>query len=178
MSLTYLIIGGGTVLATGATLLWSMQGVTNLREKDWDDLLQMLQPVHFRGLELVALDHIDPQGNQLRIEPGDMWALLGGTEGLRRMKQNAEVMIALAAYASRWNMVEASIVAERMRQDAMMLKRALFRVRVDAILHRRPVLFPFYLHQAASSYYLMLRRLLCLYEANHAGLHPRLAAAL
>jgi hypothetical protein len=155
-----------------------MKSVSHLRDKEWDELLQMLQPVHFRGLEMVALDHIDPQGNQLKIEPGDMWALLGGPEGLRRMKQNADVMIALAAYASRWNMVEAAIVAERMRQDAIMLKRALFRVRMDASLHRQPIRFPFYLHQAASSYYLMLRRLLCLYEANHAGLHPRLAAAL
>jgi hypothetical protein len=178
MSLPYLIVAGGTVLATGAALVWSTRGIHSLRDKEWDDLLQMLQPVHFRGLELVALDHIDPRGNQLKLEPGDMWALLGGPEGLRRMRQNAEVMIALAAYASRWNMVEASIVAERMRQDAIMLRRALFRIRIDAMLHRRPVRFPFYLHQAASSYYLMLRRLLCLYEANHAGLHPRLAAAL
>jgi hypothetical protein len=178
MSLPYLIFASGTVLATGATLLWSMKGVTQLRDREWDDLLGMLQPVHFRGLELVALDHIDPHGHQLQIEPGDMWALLGGPEGLRRMKQNADIMIALAAYASRWNMVEAAIVAERMRQDGIMLKRALFRIKFDAMLHRRPMRFPFYLHQAASSYYLMLRRLLCLYEANHAGLHPRLAAAL
>lgn len=178
MSLSYLIVAGGTVLATGATLLWSMKGVTNLRDKEWDELLQMLRPVHFRGLELVARDHIDPQGSQLKLEPGDMWALLGGPEGLRRMKQNADVMIALAAHASRWNMVEASIVAERMRQDGIMLRRALFRVNLDSMLHRRPIRFPFYLHQAASSYYLMLRRLLCLYEANHAGLYPRLAAAL
>ena len=178
MSLPYLIAAGGTVLATGATLLWSLKGVTSLRNKEWDDLLKMLQPIHFGGLEIVALDHIDPQGHQLKLEPGDMWALLGGPEGLRRMKQNTEVMVALAAYAGRWNMVEASIVAERMRQDALMLKRALFRIRIDAMLHRRPIRFPFYLHQAASSYYLMLRRLLCLYEANHAGLHPKLAAAL
>lgn len=178
MSLPYLIVAGGTVLATGATLLWSLRGVTSLRDKEWNDLIQMLQPVHFRGLELVARDYIDPQENQLKIEPGEMWALLGGPEGLKRMKQNAEIMIALAAYASRWNMIESAIVAERMRQDAIMLRRALFRIRVDAVLHRRPLRFPFYLHQAASSYYLMLRRLLCLYEANHAGLHPRLAAAL
>jgi hypothetical protein len=178
MSLPYLILASGTVFATGATLVWSMKGVTDLRDKDWDELVQMLQPVHFRGLELVARDHIDPRGNQLRIEPGEMWALLGGPNGLRRMKQNADVMIAIAAYASRWNMVEAAIVAERMRQDAIMLKRALLRIRMEAVLHRRPVRFPFYLHQAASSYYLMLRRLLCLYEENHAGLHPRLAAAL
>lgn len=178
MSLPYLIVAGGTVLATGATLLWSLRGVTSLRDKEWNDLIQMLQPVHFRGLELVARDYIDPQENQLKIEPGEMWALLGGPEGLKRMKQNAEVMIALAAYASRWNMIESAIVAERMRQDAIMLRRALFRIRVDAVLHHRPLRFPFYLHQAASSYYLMLRRLLCLYEANHAGLHPRLAAAL
>jgi hypothetical protein len=178
MSLPYLIVAGGTVLVTGAALIWSLKGVTSLRDRDWNELIQMLQPVHFRGLELVARDYIDPQENQLKIEPGEMWALLGGPEGLKRMKQNAEVMIALAAYASRWNMVESAIVAERMRQDAIMLRRALFRIQVDALLHRRPLRFPFYLHQAASSYYLMLRRLLCLYEANHAGLHPRLAAAL
>jgi hypothetical protein len=178
MNLPYLIAAGGTILATGTTLIWSMRGTTRLRDREWDELLQMLQPVHFRGLELVALDHIDPQGNQLKIEPSDMWALLGGPEGLRRMRQNVDIMIALAAYASRWNMVEASIVTERMRQDSIMLKRALFRIRVDEVLHRQPIRFPFYLHQVASSYYLMLRRLLCLYEANHAGLHPRLAAAL
>ena len=124
MNLPYLIAAGTTVLATGATLLWSFKGVTHLRDKDWDELVQMLSPVHFRGLELVALDHIDPKGDQLKIEPGDMWTLLGGQDGLRCMKQNADVMIALAAYASRWNMVEASIVAERMRQDSIMLKRA------------------------------------------------------
>jgi hypothetical protein len=178
MSLPYLIAAGSAVFATGATLVWSMKGTTHLRDKDWNDLIGLLQPIHFRGLEMVALDHMDPKGDQLKIEPCDMWALLGGPEGLRRMKQNADVMIALAAYASRWNMVEASIVAERMRHDSIMLKRALFRIRIDAALHRRPIRFPFYLQQVASSYYLMLRRLLCLYEANHAGLHPRLAAAL
>jgi hypothetical protein len=178
MSLPYLIAAGTTVLATGATLVWSLKGISSLRDREWDDLITMLQPVHFGGLEIVALDHIDPHGDQLKLEPGDMWALLGGPEGLRRMKHNTEVMVALAAYVGRWNIVEASIVAERMRQDAMMLKRALFRIRIDAMLHRRPIRFPFYLHQVASSYYLMQRRLLCLYEANHAGLHPRLAAAL
>jgi len=37
--------------------------------------------------------------NQLRIEPEEMWNLLGGLEGLKRMQENATVLIALAAYA-------------------------------------------------------------------------------
>lgn len=178
MSFPFLLAAGSTVLATGVTLLWSYRGVTRLRDQEWDELLTMLEPMHLRGLEMVAQDFMNPQAGQLQLEPGDMWALLGGKEGLRRMKNNAEIMIALAAYASRWNLIEAAIVAERMRHDSIMLRRALFRIRIDAMTHRRPLQIPFYLHQAASSYYLMVRRLLALYEASHVGLHPRLAAAL
>ncbi|RXS98240.1 hypothetical protein ESZ00_08785 [Silvibacterium dinghuense] len=155
-----------------------MRSTGGLQRKEWDELVALLEPLHAGGLEMVARDHIEPQSNQIRLEPAEMWSLLGGAEGLRRMQANADVMVALAGYASRWNLVEAAIVAERMRQDAILLRRALFRIRVDRALHRRPLRLPFYLQQAASSYYLMQRRLLCLYETTHAGLRPQLAAAL
>jgi len=178
MSLLFLIAAGTTVAATGGALAWSLCDTSGLRNKEWDELVAMLEPLHAGGLELVARDHIEPRQNQIRLEPGEMWQLLGGREGLRRMKANADIMVALAGYASRWNLVEAAIVAERMRQDAILLRRALFRIQVDSLLHRRPLRLPFYLQQAASSYYLMQRRLLCLYETTHAGLRPRLVAAL
>lgn len=178
MSLAFLIAAGTTVAATGAALAWSMLDKSGLRNKEWDELVSLLEPLPCEGLAIVARDHIEPTHNQIRLEPNDIWQLVGGDEGLRRMKANAEIMVALAGYASRWNMVEASIVAERIRQEAILLRRALFRIRMDALLHRRPLRMPFYLQQAASCYYLMQRRLLCLYETTHAGLHPRLAAAL
>jgi hypothetical protein len=37
---------------------------------------------------------------------------------------------------------------------------------------------PFYIHEASAAYYLMRQRLLALYETSHAGLLPRLSAAL
>ncbi|MFT4114077.1 hypothetical protein [Silvibacterium sp.] len=178
MNLPFLIAAGTTLAATGAALVWSLYVPGGLNKKEWDELVAMLEPMHAGGLELVARDHIEPQQNQIYLEPDEMWGLLGGSEGLRRMKANAEIMVALAGYASRWNMVEAAIVAERMRQDALLLRRAMHRIRMDAILHRRPIRLPFYLQQAASSYYLMQRRLLCLYEVTHAGLRPQLVAAL
>jgi hypothetical protein len=143
----------------------------------WETIVARLQPVPFAGLERVALDHLQPRGNQLQLETDEMWELVGGWDGLRRMRRNADLIIQLAAYVRQWNHAEAVIVAERIRQDSLLLKRALLRIG----LHRISVYklrAPFYVHQAASSYYLMTRRLLALYETNQYLLYPRLAEAL
>lgn len=144
---------------------------------DWHSIVAKLEPVPFAGLERVALDHLQPSGNQLQLETDEMWELIGGWEGLAHMRHNAELMIQLAAYIQIWNRDEAIIVAERIRQDSLMLKRALRRI---ALHHFRVYRLraPFYVHQAASSYYLMTRRLLALYETNQFILYPRLADAL
>jgi len=49
------------------------------------------------------------------------------------MRENAEIMLALAAYAQRWNFEEAVIVTERMRLDAASLRRAIRRVELGMI---------------------------------------------
>jgi hypothetical protein len=149
-----------------------------LRSNDWETLVSSLQPMHMRGLELVALDHLTPDRNQLKLEPAEIWGLVGGTEGLRRMEHNADLMIALAAYVNRWNYDESIIVAERIRHDAIQLKRALRHIRWAHYIRRNQLRIPFYIHQAAASYYLMTKRLLSLYEANQYLLYPRLAEAL
>ena len=148
------------------------------RSATWEDLVSRMQPMHARGLEIVALDNLQPKANQLQLEPEHLWGLIGGMEGLRRMRKNADTLIALAAYVQRWNFEEGVIVAERMRHDAIQLKRAIFRIRFDMMIRRTQLRAPFYIHQAAASYYLMTRRLLALYETSHAGLLPRLAEAL
>jgi hypothetical protein len=159
-------------------LIYTQISAHRLRSITWEILVSRMQPLHARGLEIVALDNLQPKANQLKLEPEHLWGLVGGVEGLRRMRSNADLLIALAAYVQRWNFEEGVIVTERMRHDAMQLKRAIFRIRFDMMLHRSQIHAPFYIHQAASSYYLMTRRLLALYETSHAGLLPRLAEAL
>lgn len=159
-------------------LVYTQVSAHRLRSVTWEDLVARMQPMHARGLEIVALDNLQPKANQLQLEPEHLWGLIGGPEGLRRMRRNADLLIALAAYVQRWNFEEGVIVTERMRHDAVQLKRAVFRIRFDMMIRRSQLRAPFYIHQAASSYYLMTRRLIALYETSHAGLLPRLAEAL
>jgi hypothetical protein len=108
--------------------------------------------------------------------------MLGGREGLRRMRDNARLMLLLAAHAQRWNFDEGVIVTERMRRDALRLRQAVRRIELTltfhAVLRHHATLIPFHLHEAASAYYLMRQRLLALYQTSHAGLYPVLAEAL
>lgn len=150
----------------------------SLNSCSWDELVARIHPIPRNEVTTVALDHLAPKAHQLELEPEDMWTALGGMEGLKRMRENADVLIALAAYVARWNFDEGVIVAERMRRDGIQLRRAVFHIRIEFLLHKHPVRLPFYLHEAASSYYLMTQRLLALYEVNHAGLYTRLAEAM
>ena len=169
-------------VAIAVALVWSRVRAHRISKCTWDQLVARIQPVGSEGVTVVALDHLAPAKNQLRIEPEEMWNLLGGLEGLKRMQENATVLIALAAYAERWNYCESVIVAERMRRDALAVRRAVRAIRRSS--HLRPwltianVRLPFLLHDAAGSYYLMRQRLLALYETSHAGRYPRLAAVV
>ncbi len=95
------------------------------------------------------------------------------------MQANADVLIALAAFAQQWNFHESVIVAERMRRDGLALRRAASKLYFGLLLgsygRRRG---PFCVQEIASSYYLMRQRFLALYETSHAGRHSRLSNAL
>jgi hypothetical protein len=145
---------------------------------DWNTLVARIQPVPFEALEKVALDNLQPRGQQLQLEANEIWLLVGGLDGLKRMNHNADLMIQLAAYVRVWNFDEAVIVAERIRQDAIILKRALHHIKLQRVFRAHRLRVPFYAHQGATAYYLMTRRLLALYETNQYILYPRLAAAL
>ena len=173
----YLALCGFAAVAVFA-LVYAQIRSRKLLSKDWQALVTSIEPMHMRGLELVALDHLNPEKNQLRLEPDEIWGLIGGSEGLRRMEHNADVMIALAVYVRNWDYDQSIIVAERIRHDSLLLKRAVRRVRWGARLRHGRLRIPFYAHQAAASYYLMTKRLLALYETNQYLLYPVLAEAL
>jgi len=149
-----------------------------LRSAEWEDIVSQIQPMHEKGLAIVAKDHLDPKGRELRLEPADIWQLLGGREGLERMRKNADLFVCLAAYVQRWNFEEAVIVAERIRQDSIIVKRAIFRIRLQMMLKAGSPRIPFHVQQAAASYYLMTQRLLALYETCQYVRYPALVAAM
>jgi len=136
---------------------------TNLATLSWEDLVARLEPVSIDGVAKIAIDYLHPVRGQLAIEPNEMWSLIGGAEGLRRMQVNAEILIALAGLAQQWNFQGSAIVGERMRRDGLALRRASRKVSVQ---------------EAASAYYVMRGRLLTLYQTSHAGRYQPLAVAL
>jgi len=153
-----------------------------LTSDSWDVLVGRVEQVNVAGLRAVALDYLDPTEHQTRIQPEELWTLVGGEVGLRRMRANADLMLALAAHAQHWNFEEATIVGERMRRDCLRLRRAVLRIELGmlrySLLQRFSVYAPFHLQEAAGAYYLMRQRLLALCSTSHAGRYQGLAATL
>ena len=171
-----------TIVTFATVALHARHSSVHLDERSWKVVLAKLQPVEVNGIGYIAQDFLDPQRNQIAVEPEIIWHMLGGEIGLNRMRDNADLLIALAAYASQWNEAEGTIVAERMRRDAVRLRSALrqiqFGMASQLITGRHWISVPFKLQEAASSYYLMRQRLLALYETSHIALLPELAQAV
>lgn len=178
-----LVFGAALVLV--AKLSGSMLSTAAQARTDWKDIVAKLQPLNLQGMGMVARDFLEPSRDQLKLDPNEIWSLVGGWDGVKKMRANADLMLALAAYTQRWNFEEGVIVAERMRRDALKLRRAARHIafqmhpKLIRLLPKRLWFnVPFEVHEAASAYYLMRQRLLALYESSHAGLYPRLAESL
>lgn len=174
------VLAGSCALV--CALLFLLSELLKQRHQDWNDLIAKLNRLDVAGLSAIAIDYLTPHRDQINMEPKEIWEFLGGYEGLKKMRDNAEIMLALAAYAQRWNFEEAVIVTERMRLDAATLRRAVRRVELGLIpskllRHYRFVL-PVHAQEASSAYYLMRQRLLALYGTSHADLYPALTACL
>ena len=172
-------IAASAFAGTVAACLYATQNTSKFRSASWNDLVMQLQPLDARAIQVLANDHLHPMKGQLQIEPYEMWEMIGGVEGLAKMRHNADVICALAAYAERWNFNEAVIVTERIRLEAHVVRRAVSRASrygtMDPLNNARA---PFCVFEAATAYHLMRARLFALYESSHQGLYPRLARAL
>lgn len=167
-----------SALALVIGYLYFGRQATRQASQDWATLIARLQPMPGRGVDAVADSYLHPRLNQIELEPDTIYQLLGGAEGMRRMRENAQVMLELAGYATRWNQVEATIVAEMIRRDVRRLRHALWMVRFDMLWHNFSLRTPFRMQEAAASYQLISSRLRALYESSHIGLYPQLAGAL
>jgi hypothetical protein len=143
-----------------------------------EDILVNLQPVNLDGLRSIADCYLHPGKDQLRIEPNEMWEIVGGLKGIEQLKQNARIMLDLAVFAERWNWEQGPVISEMIRRDATRLNRAVIRLELAFVFHLGFVRAPFHLQEATSSYYLIRGRLLGLYQMSHIALVPQLEAAL
>lgn len=176
--MSFIVLFALAISALGFALVHTFAARTKLSRLSWEDLVGRLEPVSVDGILRVALDYLQPGKDQLRIETSEMWVMIGGAEGVRRMHANADILIALAGYAQRWNPTESVIVAERMRRDGLTLRRAALKLSLSVVTSQNLIHGPFNVQEVASSYYLMRQRLLALYETSHAGRYPQLAAVI
>ena len=161
--------------------LYARRGSIRLDDR-WEKLLEAVQPIDLHGIHCVAREYLEPQRGQTAMEPEIIWQMVGGELGLRRMRANADLLLSIAAHATQWNEEESLIVAERMRRDALRLRRAVRQIQIGMFSQiatgHHWVSVPFQLQEAASAYYLMRQRLLALYETSHMALMPQLAQAI
>jgi hypothetical protein len=166
-------------------LAWRAKKLQTERDSvNWPDLLAKLSPVGRVGIEEVAAVFLLPSREQLdsrhimsRLESRDIWDFIGGIEGLKTMRRNADVLIELACYVQRWN-PEASIVAEQLRLDANQIKTSLSKILSSERRGTLSTWFPIYATRATAAYYLMTQRVCVLYEISHEGLLAQLKAAI
>jgi hypothetical protein len=152
------------------------------KQATWDDLFAKLTSTDKNSIAQVALELVDESGQRRVLcdettEPSDLWALIGGLEGLEVLEKNSEVLIELAFYVQQWY-PGAVVIAERLRMDAQELKWHVARLRGAAKTGNLQVSFPFYAQRAVVAYYLMTRRVLSLYEAGRFAMLADLQRAL
>lgn len=149
----------------------------------WEDLMQSIVPVDRHAIETVALDAVEPSGEPRsegyprELGRQDIWNLLGGMEGINRIESNSHVLIEMAAYLQRWH-PEAAEAAEELRLEARRLEWHVGRLRAAESNHCLELHFHSYGQNAAVSYYLMLQRVLDLYQHSQKALFGDVQRAL
>ncbi len=144
----------------------------------WQQVLSKLEKVNVDGLQLIAGCYLQPDQNQLQMEPPDMWEIVGGLDGIAQLNTNATLMLELARVAEQWNREEGLIIAEMLRRDAARIRKSTMRLRFILLWSSDSARAPFHLQEAVSSYCLMRSRLFGLYHNAHIALLPQLSAAL
>lgn len=166
------------VLILGVAFVRTRIRLSRLSRMDWEDLIARIMPVPIDEISIIANDYLHPRKGQLVFDTEDIWAKIGRAEGLRRIYANAEILIALAGYAQRWNPEESLMVVEMMRRDALVLRHSTLRLSFGLTVDSERLEGPFNVQQVASAYYLMRSRVLALYETIHVGRFPQLASLL
>jgi len=149
-----------------------------LSRKTWTELLAELEPVKTEGITLAALEAFAIDDSQPGIDARELWMMIGGWEGLNRMRANASLLIAVAAHAEGWNFQGSAVTADRMRHDGLAVRDAAMKIKVDHVCGYSRKRAAFHVQEAAAAYYAMTERLLRLYETSPSRRYEQLALAV
>ncbi len=168
------ILAGVTFLLVLALLKAEVRKV-ELARKPWNELIAELRPIRTEGITLAALECSSVETTRSLIDPDEVWIMIGGWEGLRQIQANAQLLIALAAYARTWNVGGSANVADRMRCDAMAIRRAVVRIKLRQVFGTSRSSSAL---ETACAYYRMSERLLTLYETSPSRRYDQLVRAV
>ena len=129
----------------------------------WTALLGRLQRIDRDNFAAVALDLLEEQEDRHQLDPHQIFAMIGGMDGLAALEQNCDVLVDLASYVQRWY-PEALQLAEDLRLNSREIKWHIGRLRGASQTGHLREQFPQYAQRAVATYYLMTRSLLVLYE--------------
>jgi hypothetical protein len=130
----------------------------------WEDLLRRLARIDREKIAAIAMDAAPGPGYEAYVlEPEVIWNMLGGLKGLELLEQNCQVLVDLAMYVQRWH-PEALVVAEQLRLNAREIEWHIGRLRGAAQTGNLQAAFAAYAQRAVTTYYMMTRHVLDLYE--------------
>jgi hypothetical protein len=136
---------------------------------NWESLLSRLSTVDPDKIALISQNmHNESGSGRIDEDASDLnatqiWSLIGGLKGLEVMERNCAVLVDLAFYVQQWY-PEASVVAEQLRLNAREVEWHVGRLKSAAQTGKLEIFFPDYAQPAITTYYLMTRRVLALYE--------------
>ena len=140
-----------------------LQRARRVRRSTWPALLGRLKRIDRDKFAAVALDLLEESPPQAELDPGLIFDMVGGLEGLSALEQNCDVLIDLATYVQTWY-PEALELAEELRLNAREVQWHIGRLRGASRTGHLRAQFPIYAQRAVATYYLMTRSLLILYE--------------
>jgi hypothetical protein len=183
-SSTYFVFGVFALILILASVAWHfvLRARRSLR-LSWESIVQRLVWVDPKIVSKIALDLDNapgqPEGtsDQEGLDPSRIWDMIGGLEGLEKLKNNSQVLIDLAAHLQRWY-PDALVVAEDLRLNARELEWHVGRLEGAAHTGNLEISFPFYAQRAVATYYRMTQQLLALYEQKNLSMLIDLQKAL
>ena len=150
----------------------------------WEDLLKRLTFVDRNAIAEIALDVVNPSGDQRRdedsaiLESAEIWKLIGGWDGIEALEANCTVLIDLAFYVQQWYPEKALIVAEQLRLSAREIEWHVQRLKAAAKAGQLETCIFMNAQRAAVTYFLMTRHVLSLYEHGNLPMLPDLQQCL
>ena len=135
----------------------------------WESLLSRLSAVDRDKIALISqnlLHETEPGSidqDDAELNATQIWSLIGGLKGLEVMERNCAVLVDLAFYVQQWH-PEAAVVAEQLRLNAREIAWHVGRLRGAAQTGKLEIFISDYAQPAITTYYLMTRRVLALYE--------------